>query len=236
MENKNKNNNVKDRKQKSNASKQFSNQSDGDVVVPTVSEQHKEQPQQIIPVLEEEYSISKETIVKEAKIEKRWVTKTKSIKVPILYEEIYINDKKMKSMEEPQILSLLKDKIISSIGKKSDYSSDQILFVKQSDKKSNKSGGNSSDAASNDDKSRGELVPLMYSSSPSDNNNRNNISETEKVIPIFTEEFEIKKKMVKVAEIVLRKRKVTEKKKFDIDIIKEQVTIKYPDEKTEKLS
>jgi stress response protein YsnF len=42
--------------------------------------------------------------------------------------------------------------------------------------------------------------------------------------------------MVKVAEIVLRKRKVTEKKKIDVDIKKEQVTIKYPDEKTEKLS
>ena len=59
-------------------------------------------------------------------------------------------------------------------------------------------------------------------------------SETEKMIPLWAEEIEIGKKMVKVAEIVIKKR-VTETKKIDIDIRKEQVTIKYPDGKTEVL-
>jgi Domain of unknown function (DUF2382) len=85
----------------------------------------------IVPVLEEEYSISKETTTKEAKIEKRWVTKTRTIKVAVSYEEVYINDKKMKSVEEPQILSFLKDKI-SSIGRKSDSID---IDVKQSERK-----------------------------------------------------------------------------------------------------
>ena len=49
------------------------------------------------------------------------------------------------------------------------------------------------------------------------------------------EEFEINKKMVKLAEIVIRKRRVTEKKKVDVDIKKEEVTIKYPDGNTEQL-
>ena len=173
-----------------------------------------EQQPQTIPVLEEEYSISKETSVKEAKIEKRWVSKTKTVKVPITYEEVYINDKKMKSVEEPQILSFLKDKL-SSIGRKSNSTDTD---VKQSETKKS------------DVEERGELVPLMSSSS-SDTDE----SETEKVIPLWAEEMEISKKMVKVAEIVIKKRKVTEKKSIDIDIKKEEVTIKYPDGNTERL-
>jgi stress response protein YsnF len=37
--------------------------------------------------------------------------------------------------------------------------------------------------------------------------------EKEKVIPLYEEQFEIIKKTVKVAEIVITKRRVTEKKK-----------------------
>jgi stress response protein YsnF len=167
----------------------------------------------VVPVLEEEYSISKETTSKEAKIEKRWVTKTKTVKVAVSYEEVYINDKKMRSVEEPQILSFLKDKI-SSIGRKS---SSANIDVKQY-------GAKKSDA-----EDRGELVPLMSSSVNTDS------SETEKVIPLMAEEIEVSKKTVKVAEIVIKKRRVTETKKIDIGIKKEQVTIKYPDGKAEKL-
>jgi stress response protein YsnF len=166
----------------------------------------------IVPVLEEEYSISKETTSKEAKIEKRWVTKTKTVKVPISYEEVFINDKKMKSVEEPQILSFLKDKI-SSIGRKSNSTDTD---VEQFEKKKSHA------------EDRGELVPLNSSSNTDS-------SETEKVIPLWAEEIEVSKKMIKVAEIVIKKRRVTETKKIDIDIKKEQVTIKYPDGKTERL-
>jgi hypothetical protein len=69
----------------------------------TVDQQHQnidvEQIQQIVPVLEQDYSISKEISIKEAKIEKRLVTKTKTVKVPVVYEVLYINDKKLKSVE-----------------------------------------------------------------------------------------------------------------------------------------
>jgi stress response protein YsnF len=42
--------------------------------------------------------------------------------------------------------------------------------------------------------------------------------------------------MVKVAEIVITKQRVTEKRKIDIDIRGEEVTIKYPDGRSNKLS
>jgi stress response protein YsnF len=174
-----------------------------------VASEQQHQEQIIIPVLEEEYSISKETTVKEARIEKRWVTKVKTVKVPITYEEVYINGKKMKLAEENSVFSILKDKLSSSID--SDYDKSVKLSV-----------------AKKGDLKDGELVPLFPSSD-------SNAPETEKVIPLLGEEFEINKKMVKLAEIVIRKRRITEKNKIDIDIKKEEVKIKYPNGKTEEL-
>jgi stress response protein YsnF len=186
-------------KNNTDRSKEISNQADFS----------EEQHHQIVPVLQEEYFISKETSAREAKIEKRWSTKTKSVKVSISYEELYINGKKLKSVEESQILSALKDKI-SSIGKSGTDSS-----VEQSVSKKSKI------------EERGQLVPLLSS----DESN----AEYEKIIPLYEEQFEISKRMVKVAEVVIRKRRVTEEKKIDIDIRREEVTIKHPSGKIEKL-
>jgi stress response protein YsnF len=165
--------------------------------------------EQIVPILEEDYSISKQTSIKEAKIEKRVLTKTKTVKVPIVYEELYINGKKLKSVEESHILSALKDKLsrITNTG--------AADSVEQSVKKKNKI------------EDRGELVPLFSS---------DNTNENEKIISLYEEQFEIVKKVAKVAEIVITKRRITEKKKIDIDLRGEQVKIKYPDGRSEKVS
>ena len=176
-----------------------------------IEEQSRDTQEQIVPILEEDYSISKQTSIKEAKIEKRVVTKTKTVKVPISYEELYINDKKLKSVEESQILSALKDKIssIASTGS----------AVEQSVKKKNRI------------EQRGELIPLFSSGDTNPNQ-----SDNEKIIPLYEEQFEIVKKVAKVAEIVITKRRVTEKKIIDIDLRREQVKIKYPDGRSEKLT
>ena len=55
--------------------------------------------------------------------------------------------------------------------------------------------------------------------------------------PLYEEQFEIIKKMFKVAEIVITKRRVTEKNEIDIDIRKEEeVIMECPDGRSEKLS
>ena len=59
--------------------------------------------EQKIPIVEEKFSIGKKTVSEDVKIEKRWVTKTKILKVPITYEEIYLNDKKVKLAEYTDI-------------------------------------------------------------------------------------------------------------------------------------
>ena len=176
--------------------------------------------QQIVPVLKQDYSISKETSIKEAKIEKRLVNKVKTVRVPLVYEELYINDKKLKSVKEFQIFSAFKDKItsIANMGNISTAS------VEQSIKKKNII------------ENRGELIPLFSSSSSSSDDDSEIHREKERIIPLYEEQFEIIKKRVKVAEIVITKRRITEKKKVDIGIITEEVTLEYPDGRSERLS
>lgn len=176
----------------------------------------KQTQQQIVPVLKQDYSISKETSIKEAKIEKRLVSKVKTVRVPLVYEELYINDKKLKSVKEFQIFSAFKDKItsIANMGNTS-------TSVEQSIKKKNII------------ENRGELIPLLSSS---DKDGSETQREKERIIPLYEEQFEIIKKRVRVAEIIITKQRVTEKKKVDIDISTEEVTLEYPDGRSERLS
>jgi stress response protein YsnF len=176
----------------------------------------KQTQQQIVPVLKQHYSISKETSIKDAKIEKRLVTKVKTVRVPLVYEELYINDKKLKSVKEIQIFSAFKDKItsIANMGNTS-------TSVEQSIKKKNII------------ENRGELIPLL---SYSDKDSSETQREKERIIPLYEEQFEIIKKRVRVAEIIITKQRVTEKKKVDIDISTEEVTLEYPDGRSERLS
>ena len=71
----------------------------------------------IIPVIEENFDLSKRTIVQETKIVKRLATKTEKIEVPLIYEEVYVNDKKLNIYDKGRegILSKLKDTVAHSI-------------------------------------------------------------------------------------------------------------------------
>src|SRR5215217_1857139 len=72
---------------------------------------------------------------------------------------------------------------------------------------------------------RGELVPLS-----------NKSKENEKIIPLWGEQITINKKMIRLEDLVITKRKITENKKIDIDTKKEKVTIRYPDGSTKQLT
>jgi stress response protein YsnF len=161
--------------------------------------------EQVIPVLEEDYSISKKEIIESLKMEKRWITMTKTVKIPITY----INEKKMRSVESTRfgvLLSKLKDKI--DMGGDNDS-----MAIKQSILKKNKI--------------KEDLVPLF---------SQNDTRETQSVLTLFGEKIEVNKKMVKLGEVVIRKRKVAENKKLHIDTRKEKVTIRYSDGSTKALN
>ncbi|MGB8159566.1 MAG: hypothetical protein WCE93_05410 [Nitrososphaeraceae archaeon] len=55
-----------------------------------------------------------------------------------------------------------------------------------------------------------------------------NSNETEKVIPLYAEQIVVTKRTVKVAEIIISKRKVTDIRKVGIDLITEQLTVRNP--------
>jgi stress response protein YsnF len=164
-----------------------------------------------IPVNEERFSISKNTVSEDVKIEKRWISATRKVEIPVPYEEVFVNDKVVKLFDEKDddnILSKLKGKILDSIDR--DKNKQQKTISQQQNEP------------------RGELIPLF------DDNDNNQI--TEKVIPILGEEIVVSRRTVKIGEIVIKKRSVTDNKKIQIDIKKEKVMLEYPDGTTEQIT
>ena len=147
-----------------------------------------------IPVVEEKPSISKQSILSNTIIEKRWVTKTELIRVPVTYEEIYVNGKPLS--RGGGILSDLKNAL---------------------------SGKNETAKKSEDVEPKGEFVPMST-------------KEEEKVIPLFGEKIIITKKMTKLNELAIKKKRIIEYKKIKVNVTRETVKVKHPDGKVEKLS
>jgi stress response protein YsnF len=150
-----------------------------------------------ISVVEEKPAISKQSHVSNTVIEKRWVTKTELVRVPVTYEEIYVNGKPMSS---------------SGAG-------GGIL----SDLKKAFSGKNETAKKSGDREPKGQFVPLSG-------------EEVEKIIPVFGQKIIITKKMTKLNDLVIRKRRIVENKKIRVNVTKESVKVKHSNGKIEDLS
>ena len=166
-----------------------------------------------IPVNEERFSISKNTVSEDVKIEKIWISATRKVEIPVPYEDVYVNDKVVKLFDEKDddnILSKLKDKILDSIDRDKNKQQQTISQQQQ-----NEPGG--------------ELIPLF-------DDDKDNNQITEKVIPILGEEIVVNRRTVKIGEIVIKKRRVTDNKKVQIDIKKEKVMLEYPDGTTEQIT
>jgi stress response protein YsnF len=171
----------------------------------------------IIPVLEERFSVSKKTLTELAKIEKRWITKTKKIEVSVSTEEVYINDTLMKSYEkgnqEEDVLSEVNKQIVQSFEDMNNDSKKKQYSILESNE------------------STRELTPLFEdigNNNSIDNSTKNDIN-AKRIIPILGEQIVVSKRIVQIGELVITKNKVIENKKIAIDTVSEEVTIKYPD-------
>ena len=177
----------------------------------------------VIPVVEENFDLVKKTVIQETKIVKRPATKTEKIEVPITYEEVYVNDKKLKIYDKEEgegILSKLKGTIAHSIT--ADDSNIEYRYPNPSST-SDLSADNSRSQNQYHDynyDTEGELVPLIEGQEK---------NETEKIVPIWGEEIIVSKRKVKLGEVIIRKRRIIENKKIDVDIRKEKVVVEYPD-------
>jgi stress response protein YsnF len=156
---------------------------------------------QTIPVHTEKYAISKSIITRDFTIEKRMVEGIATIKVPVKYEEIYVNGKRFGSGTNSLDTLLSSLKGITS----RDNNSDQKYDSEKDERISKKKAA-----------LQGELAPLSD-------------GMTEQVLPLFGEEIIIKRRMKQVGEAVITKRRVTENKKISLDVKGEKIMIRYPD-------
>ena len=196
----------------------------------------EEGQQFVIPIIEEKYNLSKKILSEDVKIEKRWIIHDEKIHLPIAYEKIFVDDKELDSYSKEDILTQIKDKIINFqyIGENDD-DENKIEKEKKEDIKHQQN-----------EKDRRQVrvkeyeIPLFNeektnSTSYTSNNEILN-DKPQKVIPLYAEQLVITKKKVKIGEILITKKKVIEDKKVNIDIVKERVTIEYPNGNKERLT
>lgn len=200
-----------------------------DNVSSSMQNDHLIETAEIIPVVEEDFNLSKKTTIQQVRIVKRLATRTEKIEVPISYEELYVNNKKLKiyEKEEEGIFSKLKGTIAHGI-----TTEDNSIEYRHADSSRNVVGSSSSSQThdeslrrddqgvhNQDDEMDDQAIPLMEGQEK---------NETEKTVPIWGEEILVTKRKVKLGEIVIKKRVIRENKQVDIDIRKEKITIEYP--------
>ena len=173
---------------------------------------------QRISLIGEKFTLTKKTKEGQVNIEKRWTTSTKKIEIPVKYEEIYIDGKKIDSHIEGdavKIFAKIKDKIkhvfTHSDNKEEDTPKD-ALKMKYYD---------AENSLLNDRQNSGSEKTMPFT------NDKRNL-KTEDVITIWGEEIIINKRMVKLGEFVVKKYEVTETKEVDVELITEKLTIHQP--------
>ena len=208
--------------------------------------QQDEQIVNTIPLFEEKFTVTKKTEETQLILAKKLITSTKKIEIPIKYEEVFINGKEFDSYNESEIIEIfskIKDKITDvfshdknkNIENKEDenYNKQQHPEHHQSDDIEIKEYNEQIDKENHDQNNLNEkLVPFSIDSKKNDDISN---KREENIIPIWGEEIIINKKMVKLGEIIIKKHEINEKKKLEIKVSTEQLTVKYPDNHKEEI-
>jgi len=205
------------------------------------------QQEYIIPVLEEKYIFSKDTVLEDIKIEKKWITHNEKIQVPVSYEKLFVNEKELDSFSNENIFTHIKDKILDFVyveesspeNKVENESDEETLHTEQKSMDKNHHTKNKKEIHHHH-QIMGERVPLIDDEKGNLINEKDNntveADNTQKVIPLYAEEIIVTKRKVKVGEIIVTKRKVTEVKKIELDIVKEKVMVDYANGRKENIT
>jgi hypothetical protein len=202
-----------------------------------------EEEEFVIPVIAEDYSLSKKTLSEEINIEKRWVEHDE-IKIPVRYEKVFVNDKEIDVYSKQGTISQIKEKISDLVqsNKGNETEEEKEDTKNQND---NKESENQKRRVGEEEELqlKGEIVPLFdneqneYNTRHSSSNNEElTKNENQGLIPIYAEEITISKKLVKVGEILLSKRRVVEEENVNVDTTKERISVEHPDGRKEKLT
>jgi stress response protein YsnF len=198
-------------------------------------QQDQDRSQFVIPVINEKYNISKKIVQEDIKIEKRWITHNEKIQVPISFEKLFVNDKDLDSYSKENIFTHIKDKFLD------------FVYIEGNNDEENKMENNRKQDIDHQKKNqkqtenekeiqlrKGEKLSLSDEENKTnyslhkDNNEMQN-SGSQIVIPLYGEKIIISKKKVKVGEIIINKKKVTEDKKINFDVMREKITVNYAD-------
>ncbi len=176
-----------------------------------------------IPLFNEKLDVTKKTEKGNLIIEKKWITVKKKVEIPLKYEEIFINGKVFDSYNDKE-LSEIFSRIKSKIS--------DVFLHERTDLENNKQTESiGSEIAivclepgvKDFDKNRTSEKPLALSDVTKADQNNN-----QQILELWGEEIIINKKMVKLAEIVLKKYQVEEKRKIDVEVSQEKLTLKFP--------
>lgn len=176
-----------------------------------------------IPLYSEDFDITKREESGHLKIEKKWVTSKKKIEIPVRHEELFVNGKSLDYFDENEIVEIfskLKNKL-------SDVFVSERTVVADADNANKTSESkveirNVKHHPSDHEKNivNQKIVPLCDNSS-------SNMKDLNK-IELWGEELTINKRLVKLGEIELKKYEVHEKRKIDVELKKDKLTIKFP--------
>ena len=209
------------------------------------SQQQQSIEEFVIPVVGENYSFSKKILSEDINIEKRWV-EGDAIKIPVRYEKLFVNDKEIDVYSKQGIISQIKEKISDLV--QSDDGDGNVNETKENedDDKKQKDNKDIENQKRKEPQLEGESVPLFDNQQiensngqlSQDNNNKEltNNNKYQTLIPLYAEEITVSKKMVKVGEIVISKRRVVEMENVDVDTIKERINVEHADGRKEKIT
>ena len=201
-----------------------------------IQQQESNEEAFVIPVIAEDYSLSKKTLSEDINIEKRWIEHDE-IKIPVRYEKVFVNDKEIDVYAKQGAISQIKEKISDLVqsNKKNETQEEKENTKNQNANKEteNKKRG----MVEEELPLKGEVVPLFDNTQNEDNNIKElTKNERQALIPLYAEEITISKKLVKVGEILLSKRRVIEEENVNVVTTKERISVEHPDGKKEKLT
>lgn len=198
-------------------------------------QQDQDRSQFVIPVINEKYNISKKIVQEDIKIKKRWITHNEKIQVPISYEKLFVNDKDLDSYSKENIFTHIKDKFLDFVYIEGNNDEENKMENNRKQdidhqKKNQKQTENEKEIQLRKDEklSLSDEEDKTNYSLHKDNNEMQN-SGSQIVIPLYGEKIIISKKKVKVGEIIINKKKVTEDKKINFDVMREKITVNYAD-------
>ncbi len=180
-----------------------------------------------IPLIGEKFSITKKTKEGKISIEKRWTTSTTKIEIPVSYEEIYVDGKKIESHSKHEALKMF-SKVINKI--KYVFSNTENSRYKENPADTLKVRHYDKDNSILYEKQNNEIGNTIPLSSNAKN------SKIENVVTIWGEEIVISKRMVKLGEFVVKKYQVTETKQVDVELTSEKLTIHRPGSHKEEIT